>query len=73
KEKILAAHRSGLKTVILPVRNKEDLEELPEEVRQSMNFVFAKSVEDVLNAALEPAKKTRSTRKPSNKKKVNEK
>ncbi len=72
KEKILAAHRSGLKTVILPIRNKEDLEELPEEVRQSINFVFAESVEDVLNAALEPAKKTKTTRKTSNIKKTKE-
>lgn len=72
KEKILAAHRSGLKTIILPVRNKEDLEELPEEVRQSMHFVFAESVDDVLNAALEPAKKIKITKRTSRKKKVNE-
>jgi ATP-dependent Lon protease len=72
KEKVLAAHRSGLKTIILPVRNKEDLEELPEEVRQSMNFVFAESVEDVLNAALEPVKKTKTTKKTTRKMKNNE-
>lgn len=72
KEKVLAAHRSGLKTIILPVRNKEDLEELPEEVRQSMNFVFAESVEDVLNAALEPVKKTKTTKKTIRKMKNNE-
>ena len=72
KEKILAAHRSGLKTVILPARNKEDLEDLPEEVRKSMNFVFAERVEDVLEAALEPAKKTRTTKAPSSEKKTKE-
>ena len=54
KEKVLAAHRSGLKTVILPARNEADLEDLPEEVRQEMKFVFAETVDDVLNAALEP-------------------
>jgi len=72
KEKILAAHRSGLKTVILPARNKEDLEDLPEEVRKSMNFVFAERVEDVLEAALEPPKKARTTKTPSNEKKTKE-
>jgi ATP-dependent Lon protease len=55
KEKVLAAHRAGLKTVILPVRNESDLEDLPEEVRQQMQFVFAVTVQDVLQAALGPA------------------
>lgn len=55
KEKILAAHRSGLKTVILPDRNAADLEDLPAEVRQEINFVFADTVDEVLSAALEPA------------------
>jgi len=53
KEKVLAAHRSGLKTVILPKRNEPDLEDLPEEVRQGLQFVFAETVDDVLHAALE--------------------
>ncbi len=52
KEKVLAAHRSGLKTVILPSRNEADLEDLPDEVRKEMHFVFAEIVEDVFNAAL---------------------
>ena len=55
KEKILAAHRIGIKTVILPARNEADLEDLPEEVRQSIHFIFAETVDDVLSAALEPA------------------
>jgi ATP-dependent Lon protease len=55
KEKVLAAHRSGLKTVILPNRNEADLEDLPEEVRESIKFVFVESVDEVLEAALEPA------------------
>lgn len=59
KEKVLAAHRSGLKTVILPARNEADLEDLPEEVRQQISFVFADTVEDVLDAALEAAEDTK--------------
>jgi ATP-dependent Lon protease len=53
KEKVLAAHRSGLKTVILPVRNEADLEDLPEEVQRELQFIFAETIQDVLAAALE--------------------
>jgi ATP-dependent Lon protease len=56
KEKVLAAHRNGLRTVILPKRNKRDLEDVPDEIKKSMKFVFAETVEDVLNASLEKAK-----------------
>jgi ATP-dependent Lon protease len=63
KEKVLAAHRSGLKTVILPKRNEADLEDLPEEVRESIKFVFVESVDEVLEAALEPA--SRKTKRKS--------
>jgi ATP-dependent Lon protease len=54
KEKVLAAHRAGLKTVIMPKRNENDLEDLPEEVRKSMKFVYVETVDEVLQAALEP-------------------
>jgi ATP-dependent Lon protease len=63
KEKVLAAHRAGLKTVILPKRNESDLEELPEEVRKSMKFVYVDTVDDVLKAALEPAARQRKQAK----------
>ena len=65
KEKVLAAHRTGLKTVILPERNEADLEDLPEEVRNGLKFVFAKTVDDVYKAALEnfPSSKKASRRK----------
>jgi ATP-dependent Lon protease len=53
KEKILAAHRNGLRTVILPKRNEPDLEDVPDEIKEAMKFVFADNVDDVLNAALE--------------------
>jgi len=54
KEKVLAAHRSGLCKVILPKRNEADLEDLPEEVLQAIEFVFVDTVDEVLEAALEP-------------------
>ena len=53
KEKVLAAHRSGLRIVILPKRNEMDVEDLPEDVRESMKFIFAETVDDVLKAALD--------------------
>jgi ATP-dependent Lon protease len=53
KEKTLAAHRAGIKRVIVPDRNKADLEEVPKEIRDELEFVFVKKVEDVLEAALE--------------------
>jgi ATP-dependent Lon protease len=61
KEKILAAHRNGLRTVILPKRNKQDLDDVPDEVKKSMKFVYAETVDDVLSAALEPAKPVKKT------------
>ncbi len=67
KEKVLAAHRSGLGTVILPDQNQKDLDDVPDEIRKSMKFVFAGSVEDVIDAALEKTKvkKKKHTGKPS--------
>ena len=52
KQKVLAAARVGLQTVILPERNKPDLDDLPEEVRNAMTFVFAQSVDEVIRTAL---------------------
>lgn len=54
KEKVLAAHRFGLTTVILPKRNELDLEDLPEEIRRQIKFIFVETVDEVLEAALEP-------------------
>jgi ATP-dependent Lon protease len=53
KEKTLAAHRAGIKRVIVPERNKADLEEVPREVRDELEFVFVKQLDEVLEAALE--------------------
>lgn len=55
KQKILAAHRVGLKTVILPKRNEADLEDVPEEIRESMHFVLTETIDEVLSAAFAPA------------------
>lgn len=55
KEKVLAAHRAGLKKVILPKLNEPDLEDLPEEVRQAMAFIPVDKIDEVLENALEPA------------------
>ncbi len=66
KEKVLAAHRNGLKLVILPKRNEADLEDIPAEVRQAIKFVFVDTVDEVLAAALEDASGAhRRKRKPA--------
>jgi len=54
KEKVLAAHRAGLRTIILPRRNEPDIDDIPEEVRRELTFVFADRMEEVLDAALSP-------------------
>ena len=53
KMKVLAAHRAGLKTVILPKRNERDLEDLPDEVRQTMNFLIVDRIDQALDWALQ--------------------
>lgn len=58
KAKVLAAHRAGLDTVILPRRNEPDVEDVPEEVRQAMTFIFVDDVTAALEAALTPPKQT---------------
>ncbi len=68
KEKVLAAHRAGLKTVLLPPRNEMDLEDVPEEVRKEIKFIFTDTVADAIKAALVDQKKPsrRKTSKKSN-------
>ncbi len=53
KEKVLAAHRYGIKTVLLPRRNMQDLEELPEHIRRSIRFIPVTHMDEVLDLALE--------------------
>jgi ATP-dependent Lon protease len=52
KEKVLAARRAGIKTVVLPKRNEPDLEDIPEELRRDLKFVFIETAEDALKVAL---------------------
>ncbi|HEY72646.1 MAG: endopeptidase La [Chloroflexi bacterium] len=54
KEKVLAAHRAGLKTVILPKQNQNDLDDIPDEVQKELTFVLAERVNDVFEAAICP-------------------
>jgi ATP-dependent Lon protease len=55
KEKVLAAHRAGIREVILPSRNERDLEDVPEDLRRQISFVFVDDAEDVLRHALTSA------------------
>ncbi len=55
KQKILAAHRAGLKTVIFPKLNEADLDDVPEDVRKDMTFFMAETIDEVLTHALTPA------------------
>jgi ATP-dependent Lon protease len=54
KEKVLAAHRAGIRTVLLPRRNERDLEEVPDEVRRDVQFVLVDDADEVLRHALTP-------------------
>jgi ATP-dependent Lon protease len=62
KQKVLAAHRAGLTEVILPERNSNDLEDVPESVRESMTFHVAADLGTVLEHALEPLESTASSK-----------
>ncbi len=54
KEKVLAAHRAGIRRIVLPDRNEADVEEIPEDVRKELEIIPAKRISDVLAATLEP-------------------
>jgi ATP-dependent Lon protease len=54
KQKVLAAHRAGLTHVVLPKRNEDDIDEVPQRVRDAMTFTFASKIDEVLAAALAP-------------------
>ncbi len=58
KEKVLAAHRAGIRTVIFPKGNLRDLEDIPEPLRNTLEFVAVDTIEEALNRALEPARVT---------------
>ena len=60
KEKVLAAHRAGISTVILPKRNRKDLVDVPKDVRKALHFVFADDVRDVVKVAIGRFTKSRA-------------
>ena len=68
KEKILAGHRNGLRTIILPKRNEQDLDDVPDEIKKSMKFLFVDTVDEVLDSALEPVRKPKKTKATPKKK-----
>ncbi len=53
KEKVLAAHRAGIKKIILPKENERDLEDVPEDARNKLQFVPVETIEEVLREALD--------------------
>jgi ATP-dependent Lon protease len=59
KEKVIAAHRAGITRVMLPARNRRDFEDIPEEVRQQLTFVWLERVDDAVSSALEAPKQTK--------------
>jgi len=68
KEKVLAGHRNGLRTIILPKRNEQDLEDVPEEIKKTMKFQFVDTVDEALDLALEPIRKPKKPKATPKKK-----
>ena len=67
KEKVLAAHRAGIKRVMLPERNRKDIIDIPDTVRAEMEIGFVKKMDEVLAATLEsvPGRRPRPRRAPA--------
>jgi len=65
KEKVTAAHRSGIKTIILPDHNRKDLEDIPEHIKKDLGFHFAKEMMDVIDVALPGLNGRKKTTKKS--------
>lgn len=64
KEKILAAHRAGLKTIYMPKLNEDDLEDLPEDVKNTITFKLIESIDEVLSEVLDLAKMSTDIESP---------
>jgi ATP-dependent Lon protease len=64
KDKVLAAHRAGVRTIIVPRDNAQDLDEVPEDVRSDLRFVLADHVDDILPVAIPETKKSNRKREP---------
>jgi len=72
KEKILAAHRAGIKTIIMPQANQAGLTDVPAEIKKDLGFVFARDLSDVFAAAFETAPRTIRKKKRTRRKKMAE-
>lgn len=66
KEKIIAAHRAGLKDILMPFDNKKDLEEIPEHIKKDLTFHFVKHMDDVLQIALTKSVRVKHAKKDAN-------
>jgi ATP-dependent Lon protease len=66
KEKVVAAHRAGIKRVLLPARNRKDFEDIPEEARRQLEFIWLERVDEAVSSALEarPAAHGEAAEKP---------
>ena len=64
KEKVLAAHRAGLKKILLPKKNEKDLQDIPRKVRKDLEFIFVERMDEVLPIALMPPPPTNSRKRP---------
>ena len=67
KEKVTAAHRSGIKTIILPDQNRKDLEDIPDHIKKDLEFHFAKEMMDVIDVAIPGLKGKKKTKNTSSK------
>ena len=67
KEKVMAAHRAGLKTMIVPKKNQKDMVEIPRKILDDLNFVLVDHMDEVVETALQPAGQKK---KPASKKRV---
>ncbi|PKN64426.1 MAG: endopeptidase La, partial [Deltaproteobacteria bacterium HGW-Deltaproteobacteria-10] len=69
KEKVLAAYRAGIKTILLPAWNRKDLEDIPANVKKQISFHFINDMMDVVKLALEPVKEKKLPVVPAKKRK----
>ncbi|KUG22640.1 atp-dependent protease la type i [hydrocarbon metagenome] len=67
KEKVLAAYRAGIRTILLPAWNRKDLEDIPANVQKSISFHFVNDMMEVIKLALEPVKESKQVVKPAKK------
>lgn len=70
KEKVLAAHRAGIQNIILPRENSEELEEIPSEVREDINFILVNNLDEALETVLKKRRKKSAAKSKTSRKKT---